>query len=244
MIEEEALLSRFEEVDILALETSELTENFNDNFISLEGGEIDKLISFVLKNKLSTIFYYYLYPDIEYLLITDELLTRFDDDFKNSYQNQIEEYNNMINTYDFTKPLVSYVYTLYQGYFVGNLFPNDDFDGLAIVSGIEKLKELYYEYGSNEDRLEKGQKDRKDLLRRLKDYILNDPNFHKATNLNLRKKYRTYLRENNEEFRLYERKEHYNSVYFIEDLWKEYKAHKNDLENVDINLYMYIGNNL
>ena len=60
MIEEEALLSRFEEVDILALETSELTENFNDNFISLEGGEIDKLISFVLKNKLSTIFYYYL----------------------------------------------------------------------------------------------------------------------------------------------------------------------------------------
>ena len=45
MIEEEALLSRFEEVDILALETSELTENFNDNFISLEGGEIDKLIS-------------------------------------------------------------------------------------------------------------------------------------------------------------------------------------------------------
>ena len=131
MIEEEALLSRFEEVDILALETSELTENFNDNFISLEGGEIDKLISFVLKNKLSTIFYYYLYPDIEYLLITDELLTRFDDDFKNSYQNQIEEYNNMINTYDFTKPLVSYVYTLYQGYFVGNIFPNDDFDGLV-----------------------------------------------------------------------------------------------------------------
>ena len=56
MIEEKALLSRFEEVDILALETSELIENFNDNFISLEGGGIDKLISFVLKNKLNTIF--------------------------------------------------------------------------------------------------------------------------------------------------------------------------------------------
>lgn len=244
MIEEKALLSRFEEADILAFETSELIENFNDNFIRLEGGGIDKLISFVLKNKLNSVFYYYLYPDIEYLLITEELLTRFDDDFKNSYQNQIEEYNSMISNYDFTKPLVSYVYTVYQGYFVGNLFPNDDFEGLAIISGIDKLKELYYEYGSNEDRLEKGQKDRKDLLDRLKDYILYDPNFHKATNLNLRKKYRTYLRENNEEFRLYERKEHYNSVYFIEDLWKEYKAHKDDLENVDINLDMYIGNNL
>lgn len=244
MIEEKALLSRFEEVDILALETSELIENFNDNFISLEGGGIDKLISFVLKNKLNTVFYYYLYADIEYLLITEELLTRFDEDFKNSYQNQIEEYNSMISNYDFEKPLVSYVYTAYQGFFVGNLFPNDEFEGLAIVSGIDKLKELYYEYGSNEDRLEKRLQERRDILARLKDYILNDPNFQKATNTSLRKKYRTYLRENNEEFRSYERKEHHNSVYFIEGLWKEYKIHKDDLENVYINLDMYTGHNL
>lgn len=244
MIEEKALLSKLEEVDILALETNELIENFNDNFIILDGGGMDKLISFVLKNKLNTVFYYYLYPDIEYLLITDELLTRFDDDFKNSYQNQIEEYNSMIDTYDFTKPLVSYVYTIYQGYFVGNLFSNDYFDNLAIVSGVDKIKELYREYESNDDRLEKRQQERKDLFVRLKDHILNDPNFHKSTNDSLRKNYKTYLRENNEEFRQYERKEPYNSLCLINDLWREYKIHKEDLENVYINLDMYMGNNL
>ena len=81
----------------------------------------------------------------------------------------------------------------------------------------------------------KSKQKRIEVLNRIKEYILNDPEFHKCTNDSLRLMYKTNLCKTNKDYSEYHKKEHYRAVRFIDALWKE---HKN---NHEVNVEFFIG---
>ena len=75
-----------------------------------------------------------------------------------------------------------------------------------------------------------------ELLNRLKEYILSDLEFHKCTNDRLRHLYKSHLYRTNKDYFEYRNNEPYNSVMFIDALWKE---HKNKIE---VNVEFFVDN--
>mgnify|MGYP003602419201 CR=1 FL=1 len=249
MIEKSLLESKIKEQGILSVEINNLFE-FEDKFIKLENENIDNLVTFAKSNDLKSIFYYYTYYDTEdYMIKEDDIeeeigerLDYFEQGLIDAFMAEVEEYNKKAADMDLSKPFQLCFFAIYQGYFIGGYYHDEDMDSDYSEDNYHKLLKLVEKYFSREEFIKKqeqemqlGKQKKIEVLTRLKEYILNDPEFHKCTNDSLRLMYKTNLCKTNKDYSEYHKKEHYRAVRFIDALWKE---HKN---NHEVNVEFFIG---
>lgn len=250
MIEKSLLESKIKEQGILSVEINNLFE-FEDKFIKLENENIDSLITFAKSNDIKSIFYYYTYYDKDDYIIKDEnideeigkKLDYFEQGLIDSFMAEVEEYNKQAAGMDISKPFELCFFTIYQGYLIGGYYQDDYLYPGDSEDYYDKLLELVDKYFSEEEYMKQREQERNEskqkrieLLNRLKEYILSDPEFHKCTNDRLRHLYKSHLYRTNKDYFEYRNNEPYNSVMFIDALWKE---HKNKIE---VNVEFFVDN--
>lgn len=223
MIEKNQFLKYIEKQNLNSYETN-ISEVVFKNSIFLKENNLDELIKLSKENDVKNIFFYYEYDSVENYLITEEMIENYDNELINPLKNNIDSYNKEINKLDFTIPLYLTAYVIIQGSFVSIIKQNDWIEELELLEGKEKLESLIYE---NENILEEyiSQKNEKNLERfkTIRNIIINDPEFKKATNHKLRFEYASLFPKKNKEFSdLYNKNRHF-FINFIEKIWKEYK---------------------
>jgi hypothetical protein len=201
-----------------------------ENLIELDNFE--ELIRFIHDNSISSVFYYYSYLDEYTLTISEDDVAEFniDEEILPILQGEIDKYNDEVSKLDFNNPISLNVYCIYQGMM---LFIEETYcwyidEGfytpqMAFKAIIEKhLDEIKLQ---KNEKMDKIKKDREELFQK----ILNDKEFHKCTNISLRRIYAGKIfRENIENQRLFCREK--GGLYditiseFIECIWKEYKS--------------------
>lgn len=212
------------------LDSFKLNTEFNETN-TMELMTIEDLIEFSCKHKIDTMFYNYTFIDEDVLSITDELISklRLDEDALSILQDKFDDYNQSLSKLDFSKPIYLKVYCIYQG--IVFFIQEDDYwfidqgFGLPERACIELANEHF------EDILT--EKENKiqivtDARNKLREHILNDKEFHKCTNIELRRMYANKMFKNNELNRslFYSEKGGLYDVpinTFIEHVWKEYK---------------------
>lgn len=223
MIEKNQFLKYIENQNLNTYETN-ISEVVFKSSIFLKEDNLDELIKLSKENDVKNIFFYYEYDSLENYLITEEMLENYDNELINPLKNNIDSYNKEISKLDFTIPLYLTAYVIIQGNFVSILKQNDWVEELELLEGKEKLESLIYEnkkildeYFSrkNEKNLEK--------FKMIRDIIINDPEFKKATNQKLRLEYASLFPKKNKEYNDLYNKNRHTFVNFIEKIWKEYK---------------------
>ena len=249
MIEKSLLESKIKEHGILSVEVNNIVE-FEDRFINLEDENIDNLITFVKTNDLKSIFYCYTYYDKEDYMIKDENIDEeigeklyyFEQNVIDSFMAEVEDYNKKAADMDLSKPFELCFFAIYQGYFIGGYYQDEYLNSDHSEDYYDTLLELVDKYFSEDEYNKKQEQESKEsrqqrieVLNRLKEHVLNDPEFHKCTNDSLRHVYKINLYNTNKDYCEYQKKEHYLAVRFIDALWK---AHRNKTE---VNVEFFIG---
>ncbi|PTQ86365.1 hypothetical protein C8U37_101206 [Trichococcus patagoniensis] len=246
MIDKSLLESKIKEQGILPIEIYNGFE-YEDNFMNLVDEKIDSLITFVKSNDLKNIFYCCYNYDQEDIMITDEKIDEevcrrmcsYDESVIKSFREEVEEFNKKAAAIDISKPYELCFFTIYQGYFIGGRYNDDYLDTEDYYDKLVKIVNKYFsrdEYNKKKEQEYKESRPRRlELLSKIKEYVLNDPEFHKCTNDNLRHLYKSHLYKTNQDYFEYRNIEPYKSIRFIDALWKE---HKN---KIVVNLELFIG---
>lgn len=192
---------------------------------------LEDLVEFSSKHKIDTMFYNYTFINEDLLSITEDITSnlKLDEDTLSILQDKFDEYNERLLKLDFNKPVYLKVYCIYQGivFFV----QEDDYWFIEQGFGMPETVciELVNEY--LEDILTK-RENRKQMItdarNKLSEQILNDEEFRKCTNIQLRRMYakKIFKDSNNNQSLFYSEKDGLYDVpinTFIEGIWREYK---------------------
>lgn len=203
--------------------------NINDNN-TIQLTTIEELIKFSNQQNINTMFYNYTFITVDALSITEDVTStlKLDEDTLMILQEKFEEYNNSLLNLDFDKPIYLNVYCIYQGI----IFFIQEEDYWFEEQGIEMPEiacvELLTKYGQDIIKEKKNKEQMiNDARNKLRQQILNDEEFQKCSNMQLRRMYANKMFKNNENQKLFYSKK--DGLYditineFIEDVWREYK---------------------
>lgn len=194
----------------------------------------DELCRFIQKHNVDTVFYHYAYTSSEALEIDNEVIEQLnvDGDMLEVLEEKFDEYNKSILKLDFGKPYSLTIYCTYQNfvYFVTEI--DFWFKDEGIELPLQAAISLVNKYRDDIIETKKSARQKRDHGRtQLRNQILNDENFHKCSNIQLRRAYAQKLFNGNHELQsLFSSKEH--GLYdipiqtFIEEIWREYKESK------------------
>ena len=170
--------------------STEVLINGNDLF------NIDSFIDFVHSQKINAVFGCELFEDAEDYLITDEIiesqLGRYtSEEILNIIIGDIDKYNEKVCEVNFNIPFIYIVACLYEGqYFYIKIRVDRGIDDTFLIEPEKKLQEIVV---NNEKSIQNIKKERREiteqLKKELKEIIINDENFLKCTNRNLRINY-------------------------------------------------------
>lgn len=212
------------------LDSYKLNTEFNETN-TMELITIEDLIRFSYKHNIDTIFYYYTFIDEDVLSINDDVASnlRLDEDTLSILQDKFDEYNESILKLDFSKPIYLKVYCIYQGII---FFIQED-DYWFVDQGVGLPEKVCIELANEyfEDILTEKENKKQmltDARNKLREHILNDEEFQKCTNIELRRMYANKIFKNNNKNQslFYNEKDGLYDVpinTFIECVWKEYK---------------------
>lgn len=223
---EKELLNILENVNVYKLNTEIQIENL------IELDNLEDLIRFVHDNNIGSIFYYYSYLDGYTLTISEEDIDEelnIDKEILSTLQNEFDKYNDEVSKLNFSNPISLNVYCIYEGIM---LFTEED-DSWYIEEGFytpemacktimkNHLEEIELKKKEKMDKIKKG---REELYQKM----LDDKEFHKCTNMALRRIYGDKMfKQNIENQRLFWSKKGglYNMSIneFIDYVWNEYK---------------------
>lgn len=207
---------------------------FEKSLICLESNDINELISFMKSNNIKNAFYDYTFYNKDYFLINEQLTSEFGEDAYSLIVEEAEAHNEMIETFDFSRPLKIKIFCIYESHYIAIIEYDSWCEDLGILSAEEKILDLLE---CKKEKLESNKKKRKlndeKLKAEFKNYILHDEEFTKCTNQRLRRDY-MYLVFDKEDaqkykslfFNEYGRLDISIAVNFIEILWREYKLKK------------------
>jgi hypothetical protein len=212
------------------LDSYKLNTEF-DGTNTIELMTIEDLIEFSCKQNIRALFYNYAFIDEDALSITDDIISnlRLDEEDLSILQDKFDDYNQRISELDFSKPVYLKVYCVYQGivfyireddyWFIDQGFSFPETVCMELVT--EHFEDIVIEKKNKLQTIT-------DARDKLREQILKDEEFHKCTNIELRRMYATKIFKNNEfnkslfyreKGRLYD----ITANTFIEHVWKEYK---------------------
>jgi hypothetical protein len=240
MFKKEEFLSM---MSLEGLECFEGTLNsFNMTTVILKNNTLEELVKFARVNNIKSIFYNYIYYDVNSFLILNEQVEEIQKDIYELIEGQIEEYNKQVISTDFSRPNGMNIFCVYQGQIVSVRYFDFWVENDGLLSGKQKLQQLIENNNEikeirekklkeEEDAREKKRKEDELLLGELRKYILTDPEFTKQVYPGFRRDYIRAIftqRKETQKFRhLLFDKEDYDyvsmrkAVDFIEILWRE-----------------------
>lgn len=235
---EKELLDLLAEKNINAYRLSDKIQA--ENLIVLD--DIEELIRFAHNNNIDTMFYYYLYLDRKSLIIDEDIIRSayIDKEVLPILQEEFDKYNNRLLEIDFSNPISLDIYCTYQGmvltveqfntsYLEQGVYLPDEVCKSIIQKHLEVIKL------KREEKRGSIEKEREELSQQM----LNDEDFHKCTNMSLRKMYGEKVIKNNPDYRKLFYKEHggwYDISVddFVEYAWREYKFSNKDTITTEI----------
>ena len=224
MINEHDLRAEITKADLNYFKTEISFEDDIPNMIHLEENEIPELIRFAKANKISSLMYCYRYYDKEAYIIHEDALLKYDARIISAIEADIQQHNRQIDKLDFNKPLLLYVYSLYEGFAVSIIQEDFWLDEIDIPNNDERLDELTGKCkGLIEEIRNEKNKEKDDQKNKLRELIVSDPEFYKCTNQRLRRSFILKLLDDKDEFA--SAFDYYNEpIEFVELLWKEQKS--------------------
>ena len=196
--------------------------------------DLDELCRFIQTHSVDTAFYHYAYTSADDLKIDSEVIEQLniDSDMWEVLEEKFEEYNESILKLDFSRPYSLTVYCTYQNfiYFVSEV--DFWFNNEGVELPLQAARCVVNKYRDDIIATRKAAKQKREQGRKqLRNQILNDEDFHKCSNIQLRRAYTQKIFNGNKELqRLFFSKEHglYDIPFqtFIEEIWREYKESK------------------
>lgn len=190
--------------------------------------DFNNFFSFVKREKIKSVFFNELFINLDIFFINEELLKDIPFNIKEYLKEDIAKINE--KSLELTEEIVGShcleMRCIYQGQIL--FFRIIDRNIETTSTGEELLSYLIENIplGKKNELLQEAEDNKKFELKKLEDFILNDTDFHNSTNLNLR---RDYLKSLKEKYPKYQNVLNandinpYNSMTFIERLWKAYK---------------------
>lgn len=230
MLYEKDLNKIAEKYDLTLCDVSMDLDALNEKAIMFKS--LDSLLSFGYQMDCEVLYYDYETYLKEPFIIPDEYRSSFPSSIQPKINEKINEYNDYVNSIDFDESAYLTVFFLYEGFIHFCTIINEKFKWLTSYE--EKIKEIKNDISSqlNDDQLSQirleAQREKDNKLAKLKEIIINDEEFHNATNLPLRREYAHRLFEIHPEYRetLKEVGYTFNYLSFIDVVWKEYKRIK------------------
>lgn len=229
MIREKELLERLEQEGLYAFNAMMTSKAIDEGVIKFD--EFEEFMRFIKLNNIKNIFYFYIYLNKEDFLISDELQLGIESDIYKLIKQDIEEYNEKIESFDFTRPERLLVFCLYNDKLVWVVLQDfwDEENNLMKAEEMVDYFQENYEYILEQKEIEREEK--LELLKdELREYMLNDDNFKICTNRELRRNYGRTLEKNKKMRKYLEAFSDYGNhlasqtfLMFIEVVWAEYK---------------------
>lgn len=189
MILEKIVIDKLAENDIDTFEVATLDSQL-ETLIALKNSNVEEFLRFIKSHDITTVFYNKTFYDTDIFKITDQVISRLDDDLLKLLTDEIDNYNTQIDDIDFSRPIQITYFALYQGHKVG-FFENDywHFDE-GLVLGKEKYLDLIKSYEcAIDDVLERRKETEEKLKSDLETLIYEDEQFLLCTNQRLRLSY-------------------------------------------------------
>lgn len=189
LISEKIVIDKLVENDIDAFEVDTLDSQL-ETLIALKNSNVEEFLRFIKSHDITTVFYNKAFYDPDIFKITDEEISRLDDDLLEVLTDEIDNYNTQIDDIDFSRPIQITYFALYQGQKIG-FFESDywHFDE-GLLLGKEKYLDLIDSYESViDDVLEKRKETEEKLRSDLETLISEDEQFLLCTNQRLRLSY-------------------------------------------------------
>jgi len=228
MYTKEQLINKLNEMNIHYYEMiSDINE---DASIQLES--IEQLFLFIKKHGIDTVFYRFQYMSAEGLQITEDVLDdlNIDDEIIEVMQEDFDEYNLVISKLDFSRPCILSICCLYQSHVICSVEHDYWWGELEYEHPKKKaISMIEARLEDVEKKKDESYQNREELRQQLRKRILEDANFHRCTNIQLRRSYTHKLCNSDKSieglfytpnYGLYD----INIGTFIEEVWREYKA--------------------
>lgn len=136
------LLNIAKEKNINCFESSEDFIEFDDDLIRLEKNTLDELLRFTNANNINSLFYTNLRYDKDEYIIDENLLEKLDFRLIEHIKPEIDVHNKEIQKIDFTNPVLTLVYCIYESHFISINEENDWLEHQNILTAHEKLSEI------------------------------------------------------------------------------------------------------
>lgn len=208
----------------------------NENMAIVGSNDLASMVSFAKSIGVTTLFFEYYNFSKEDLLITENMTEYYEDEYVNLIKNEILEYNLIIETLDFSFPVILRVFILYEGHVFGVNLEDPELCPISLSDPSERLDSMINNKDNDKIEIAKEEieKRNKKLEEDLKNIIVLDENFKSCTNQNLRISYveRLLSKEENKKYEDLFKMGHSNSInrksisYFIDPIWAELKKGK------------------
>lgn len=191
----------------------------------------EDLLFFSCRHNIDTVFYNYTFINEDALNITEDVTSnlKFDEDTLSVLQAKLDDYNKSLLKLEFNKPVYLEVYCIYQG--VVFFIREDDYWFVELGFGMPETVCVEFANDYFEDIIAEKKRKKQmitDSRNKLREQILNDEEFQKCTNIELRRMYADKIFNNSKYNQSLFRSEK-SGLYdvpintFIEEVWREYK---------------------
>lgn len=194
MIQKDELIKIIVDEGLNAFEVRQ-TPKINDNTIVLK--EINDMIRFCKVNDIKNIFYDYIFLDKENYIIDDEIQENIEKDIYQLIKKEIEEHNKMVETIDFTRPVLLNTFIVFQGNLICILDSDYWHEEVNLMNAEDTIEYLQENYEYILEQKENEREERLEMVKgELKEYMLNDETFLICSNKSLRRNYAENLIKN------------------------------------------------
>lgn len=119
MVQQEELIKIIKDEGLNAFEVYKIPKIDDDSTILFK--ELNEFVRFCKINDLKNVFYTYIYLEKEEYIISEELQEQIEKYIYKLIKKEIKEHNNMVETVDFTRPIMLNTFSIFQGSVVCNL---------------------------------------------------------------------------------------------------------------------------
>ncbi len=227
----------FEQNKINLYEMIASEDVYKSKCMQLASNSLDELIELSKANGISTVYYEYFHYNKEAYHMDEEEFDDISDEVMAVINEDIQEYNSLMETMDYSKPYILKVFCNIGSLTIFASIVDDWLTDQGIMPANEKLGELLDTHESTLNEIFENREERMNILfDELTEFIKNDDEFYKCTNATFRRNYMYDLAEREETQKFIEVIEDDEGYInrkiqmLIEELWRDYRLSKKRLD--------------